>query len=100
MLQVLRNQWGTNWGIGGYMLIERGKNTCGLVHHPPVVANVAGGLLLMDCSPQRQHQHSAGAACVRAQQALHQQGLLCCGCVAGMHASSQPWLKHPALMSA
>ncbi|KAJ1256819.1 hypothetical protein BS78_K300000 [Paspalum vaginatum] len=27
---LLKNQWGVNWGIGGYMMLERGTNACGV----------------------------------------------------------------------
>jgi len=27
---LLKNQWGENWGIGGYMMLERGTNACGV----------------------------------------------------------------------
>ncbi|KAJ1256814.1 hypothetical protein BS78_K299500 [Paspalum vaginatum] len=30
---LLKNQWGINWGIGGYMLLERGTNACGVALH-------------------------------------------------------------------
>ncbi|KAJ1256040.1 hypothetical protein BS78_K097000 [Paspalum vaginatum] len=26
----LKNQWGVKWGIGGYMMLERGTNACGI----------------------------------------------------------------------
>lgn len=28
---ILRNQWGTDWGDNGYIYLEMGKNTCGMV---------------------------------------------------------------------
>lgn len=27
---ILRNSWGTNWGMEGYMFIQRGVNLCGI----------------------------------------------------------------------
>lgn len=27
---VLKNSFGPNWGIGGYMLLRRGTNECGI----------------------------------------------------------------------
>lgn len=27
---VIRNSWGTTWGISGYMLVRRGVNRCGV----------------------------------------------------------------------
>ena len=26
--QIIRNQWGTGWGQGGYIYIQRGVNLC------------------------------------------------------------------------
>lgn len=31
---LLKNQWGVNWGIRGYMKMIRGKNMCGLSNRP------------------------------------------------------------------
>ena len=27
---IVRNQWGTEWGLKGYVLIRRGTNECGI----------------------------------------------------------------------
>jgi C1A family cysteine protease len=27
---IARNSWGTNWGKGGYVLIQKGVNKCGI----------------------------------------------------------------------
>jgi len=31
---IVRNSWGTGWGIGGYIYLEEGTNTCGLAQYP------------------------------------------------------------------
>jgi len=31
---ILRNYWGTDWGEGGYIRIEYGKNACGITNSP------------------------------------------------------------------
>lgn len=31
---ILRNSWGTSWGMGGYMLIKRGANRCNIGFYP------------------------------------------------------------------
>jgi C1A family cysteine protease len=34
---IVRNQWGADWGMGGYMYIAKGNNTCGLLDGPMVI---------------------------------------------------------------
>jgi C1A family cysteine protease len=31
---IVRNQWGTAWGKGGYVFIRRGVNQCGIARQP------------------------------------------------------------------
>ena len=32
--QIIRNQWGTGWGIAGYILFQRGAHLCGVEDYP------------------------------------------------------------------
>jgi len=29
---IVRNSWGTSWGIDGYIHLEMGEDTCGIAH--------------------------------------------------------------------
>lgn len=29
---IVRNQWGTNWGMNGYAYVAMGQNTCGILN--------------------------------------------------------------------
>jgi C1A family cysteine protease len=31
---IVRNSWGTGWGIRGYILMKRGVNTCNIEFYP------------------------------------------------------------------
>jgi C1A family cysteine protease len=31
---IVRNTWGTNWGIRGYILMQRGVNKCSIETYP------------------------------------------------------------------
>ena len=37
---ILKNSWGTSWGMGGYMYLRRNQNTCGVATMPVVPQNV------------------------------------------------------------
>ena len=34
---IVRNTWGTNWGLAGYVLIQRGVNKCNIEAYPAYV---------------------------------------------------------------
>ena len=29
---IVRNQWGNNWGMNGYVYVAMGENTCGILN--------------------------------------------------------------------
>ncbi|KAM4618031.1 cathepsin W-like [Discoglossus pictus] len=37
---ILKNSWGANWGMGGFFLLYRGNNTCGITKSAPMTAIV------------------------------------------------------------
>ena len=37
---VVRNSWGSTWGSGGYILMQRGVNKCSIEKHPAVILSV------------------------------------------------------------
>ncbi|GMI03093.1 hypothetical protein TrVE_jg3420 [Triparma verrucosa] len=36
---IVRNQWNTNWGYGGFIRLKMGENTCGMLNRASVVAS-------------------------------------------------------------
>jgi len=38
----VKNSWGSSWGVGGYVLIQRGVNKCGIASGPPSYPTVDG----------------------------------------------------------
>ena len=34
---IIRNSWGSNWGVSGYINIKRGVNKCGIELYPAYV---------------------------------------------------------------
>jgi C1A family cysteine protease len=36
---IVRNSWGTNWGLSGYFFIQRGVNKCGIEIYPAFVVS-------------------------------------------------------------
>ena len=37
---IVRNSWGSDWGMNGYILIQRGVNKCKIEKHPAVIQSV------------------------------------------------------------
>ena len=37
---IVRNSWGSDWGMDGYILIQRGVNKCSIEKYPAVIQSV------------------------------------------------------------
>lgn len=37
---IVRNTWGSGWGMNGYILMERGVNKCSIETYPAFVVSV------------------------------------------------------------
>jgi C1A family cysteine protease len=37
---IVRNSWGSTWGLAGYVLMQRGVNKCSIEKHPAVILSV------------------------------------------------------------
>jgi C1A family cysteine protease len=37
---IVRNSWGSTWGSGGYILMQRGVNKCNIERYPATIVSV------------------------------------------------------------
>ena len=45
---IVRNSWGTNWGEGGFVYVEYGRNVCGITAQATVAAPATVAVLQPD----------------------------------------------------